>query len=291
MEKIVLSYVMTTFNKLAYLQVTLPLLIEGKRADEEIIIIDGGSTDGSVEYLQKLFEEHQINQFLSEKDFGEAHGTNKGFLAAKGELIKIITDDDVFHYPSIYTCREFMLKDRTIDILGFDGFGFNINHSAYSYKQIDYVKGFHKWKATKTPFLFCGLSFMIRRSSLAYLGLFNVNFKIVDIEYAIRVSSLKSKIAFYTGLGYVNIVNPQSNSHKFYEQIAREKKTLAKLYPSFKNKINYKSSIVKLKDLMAQFILRKPLIAEAQYDYKNIVAEGIEKLNEYNTGKTFTFLT
>lgn len=291
MERIVLSYVMTTFNKLNYLQVTLPLLIEGKKEDEEIVIIDGGSTDGSAEYLKKLVNEGKIDQFLSEKDYGEAHGTNKGFLAAKGELIKIITDDDVFHYPSIYKCREFMLQDKSVDILGFDGFGFNINHSEYAFQQVDYIKGFHTWKKTKTPFLFCGLSFMMRRSSLAYLGLFNVNFKIVDIEYAIRVSSLKSKIAFYTGLGYVNIVNPQSNSHKFYEQIAKERKMLTKLYPSYKSGITYKGSVMKFKEVVSKSILKRPLNEESQFDYKHIVSESIKKLNDYNADKKFAFLT
>ena len=40
-----LSYVLTTFNKLDYLKITLPLLIEARKPDEEIVVVDGGSTD------------------------------------------------------------------------------------------------------------------------------------------------------------------------------------------------------------------------------------------------------
>jgi glycosyltransferase involved in cell wall biosynthesis len=290
MATVKLSYILTTFNKLDYLSITLPLLIQSKKEDEEIVIVDGGSTDGTVDYLKKLYSEKKIDQFISEKDFGEAHGTNKAMLLSKGELIKIITDDDIFYYPAINDCKDFMLKHKQIDILGFDGFGFNTNHSTYSFKTIDYVKGFEKWQANKTPFLFCGLSFMMRKTSLAYMGLFNVNYKIVDIEYAIRVSSMKTKIAFYTGMGYVNIVNPQSNSHKFYETIAKEREMLSKLYPTFKNKISYRGSVIKLKEIISKSILKKSTSTNAQFDYKNIVNESIKKLNDHNSDKKFNFL-
>lgn len=291
MSSIKLSYILTSFNKLSYLSITLPLLIENKKDDEEIVIIDGGSTDGTVDYLQKLFSEKKIDQFVSEKDFGEAHGMNKAMLIARGELIKIITDDDIYDYDCINECKQFMLANKGIDILGSDGFGFNINHSTYVYKQIDFIKGFEIWRSNKTPFLFCGLSFLIRKNSLAYMGLFNTNYKIVDIEYAIRVSSMKTKIAFYTGMSFVNIVNPNSNSHKFYETIAKERDQLEKLYPTFKNKISYKGSVIKFKEIISKSILKKPVTQNAKFDYKNIVEESLKKLRDHNTGKKFAFLT
>ncbi|MBA3679825.1 MAG: glycosyltransferase [Bacteroidetes bacterium] len=291
MEKILLSYVMTTYNKLSYLKVTLPFLIKNKKKDEEIVITDGGSTDGTAEYLSELYKEGHIDQFISEKDFGEAHGTNKAILMAKGEIVKVITDDDIFHYPTITTCKQFMLDNTHIDILGFDGFGFNINHSTYSYLKIEYVKGFKKWLIDKTPFLFCGLGFMLRKTSLEHLGLFNTNFKIVDFEYSIRVSSMNAKIAFYTGMGFINIVNPQSNSHKFYEIIDRERKMLAKIYPSFRKSISYKGSILKLKEIVARSILKRSVSDTSEFDYLDIASESIKKLDDYNSTNKFVFLS
>lgn len=291
MNAIRLSYILTTFNKLPYLSVTLPLLIAQKQPDEEIVVIDGGSHDGTAAYLQQLAAEKKIDQFLSEKDHGEAHGTNKAMLLARGELVKIITDDDIYHYPTITTCKKFMLDHPELDILGYGGFGFNINHSDYSYMEIDYTNDFTTWKQTKKPFLFCGLSFMMRKTSLAYMGLFNSSYKIVDIEYAIRVTSMKTRIAYYTGMGYVNIVNPQSNSHKFYETIAREKKQLAKTYSLFKNKITYRGSLIRLKEIISTSVLKRGKTSEAQFDYQKIVEESMQKLETFNAGKTFTFLT
>src|ERR1035437_2908501 len=108
MDKITLSYVLTTFNKITYIKVVLPELIRDKKNDEEIIVIDGGSTDGTSEFLRELKGTNKIDYFTSEKDNGEAHGFNKGLLLAKGDLIKIFTDDDALYYPVIQECKDFM---------------------------------------------------------------------------------------------------------------------------------------------------------------------------------------
>jgi glycosyltransferase involved in cell wall biosynthesis len=291
MGEITLSYILTTYNKFQYLSVTLPLLIANKKADEEIVIVDGGSTDGTTEYLSRLLQEKKIDQFLSEKDGGEAHGTNKAMFMARGTLIKIITDDDVYHYPTIQICKHFMLSHNLIDMLGFNGFGFNTNQPANTFTKSEQVEAYKKWQITGRPFLFSGLSFMMRRASLAYMGLFNTNFKIVDYEYAIRVTSMKIRLAFYTGMGYVNIVNPGSNSHKFYETLHSERRRLARMYPAFRQPISYKHVLMRAKDLISKKILRKPLSEIAQHDYKNIVEAGIKKLDEHAAGKNFVFLT
>lgn len=287
---ITLSYIMTTYNKLAYLKITLPYLINACKEDEEIVIADGGSTDGTKEYLEELLNQKKIHQFVSEKDFGEAHGTNKTFLLAKGAIIKLITDDDIYHYPTIQKCKQFMLANKQIDILGFDGLGFNINHSLNAYDQSNFIDGFKTWKVEKTPFLFCGLSYTIRKSALAYMGLFNSNFKIVDVEYSIRVSSMKTQIAFYTGLGYVNIVNPESNSHKYYDAIKNEKKILFKLYPNFKKSYSLKKGIIKVKELASTYILRKSVSTDKKFDYEKIVMDSVFKLNEINANILGDFL-
>ena len=121
-QEIKLSYVLTTFNKLPYLKHTIAELLEACTDDEEIVIYDGGSTDGTREYLEDLYKKGLIHQFSSEKDKGEANGYNKAILQANGELIKIITDDDIYAYDRIKQCKEFMLQNPEKDMLGSDGF-------------------------------------------------------------------------------------------------------------------------------------------------------------------------
>ncbi|MFM7859735.1 MAG: glycosyltransferase [Flammeovirgaceae bacterium] len=235
-----LSYILTTFNKLDYLKVTLPHLIRACQADEEIVVVDGGSTDGTVEFLKQLKSENKIHQFISEKDFGEAHGTNKAMLMARGELIKIITDDDAFHFQNINSCKEFMLSNNIIDVLGSNGYYVNTSISTQpEWVQMDSF--FLNWKSNRKPFLFSGLSLMIRRSSLPLLGLLDTNFMIVDFEYTLRITSCKARVAWFTGATFLNIINPQSNSNKYLKRLRAEKKKLMKFYQLDENywKENY----------------------------------------------------
>lgn len=230
MKKINLSYVVTTRNKLPYLKEVMKRLLDNIQEDEEIVAIDGASTDGTAEFLQDLYGKGLIHKFLSEPDLGEAHGYNKGFLLAEGVLIKAISDDDMFCYESIRKCKQFMLEYEEIDILGTEGAGANWElenpyGSSYYYK--DYIT----WLDTHKSFAFCGLGLMMRKKSLAYMGLFNTHFIRVDSEYTFRISALKKvNIAWYTGYTWVRMANPQSNSIVYSDNMASEEKILEYLY-------------------------------------------------------------
>lgn len=67
-----------------------------KKPDDELIVIDGGSTDGTMKIIEEFRD--LIDVFVSEPDLGIAHAINKGVLLAKGEYIQHISDDDTF-YP------------------------------------------------------------------------------------------------------------------------------------------------------------------------------------------------
>lgn len=261
MRQFTLTYVLTTFNKLEYLKITLPYLMQACEPEEEIVIVDGGSTDGTREYLEQLFKENKIHQFLSEKDQGEAHGTNKALFLAKGELIKIITDDDLFNFEAIQFCKKYMQDHPEIDVLGADGYSCKISEKT-RFEKTHFIEGFYQWKNEGSAFLFSGLSLMIRKSSLSYLGLFHTHYKIVDMEYSLRISSLKSQIAFYKGMLFVNLVNPSSNSVKFYDSIRKEFTRLRRTYPGAHLNFRINNPILKLKERMSRFA-RKAKPAEA----------------------------
>ena len=85
-----LSFIIATCNRLSFLKITLQKLIDELQPDEEIVVVDGNSTDGSKEYLQQLFNEGKIHQFISEPDKNQAHAWNKAMLMAQGIVIKKI---------------------------------------------------------------------------------------------------------------------------------------------------------------------------------------------------------
>ncbi|MBE9199405.1 MULTISPECIES: glycosyltransferase [unclassified Nodularia (in: cyanobacteria)] len=224
MNKITLSYVITTYNKLPYLKEAMKRLLENVKEDEEIIVTDGASTDGTVEYLTELYQQGKIHQFISELDKGEAHGYNKCLLMAKGELIKIITDDDVFYYPAIQECKKFMLEHPEVDVISgnMSSMGIENPHSITILKW--YEDEYRKWLQTKVSFAYGGLSLMIRKSSLPLTGLFFTGVIGIDIEFTLRITHLNVCIAWYTALMVIRIDNPQSNLRKIDKLSNRRRK-------------------------------------------------------------------
>jgi glycosyltransferase involved in cell wall biosynthesis len=93
-EKI--TIVTPSFNQGSFLEQTILSVIGQHYPNLEYIIMDGGSTDNSVEVIKK-YESH-LTHWESEKDRGQAHAINKGFAMATGSIFGWINSDD-FYLP------------------------------------------------------------------------------------------------------------------------------------------------------------------------------------------------
>jgi glycosyltransferase involved in cell wall biosynthesis len=220
-----LSYIISTRNRLPFLKILMEKLVCQLLPDEEIVIIDGDSNDGTKEYLQQLFDEGKIHQFISEPDKNQAHGWNKALLLAKGTIIKKLIDDDVFCYDAIRECKEYMLINTGVDVMLSNDLGSNINN----YKNIDQYSRFtqfEKWNNGQQPsFTFGDVHMLIRKSALSYIGLYNTFFTMMDWEYSLRISYLKANIAYYTGYNALSVSHPHNiTSQKNLEKITQDGK-------------------------------------------------------------------
>ena len=88
------SIITVNLNDAQGLRKTIRSVVEQSFSDYEFIVIDGGSTDGSVEALEE-YRDH-ITYWVSEKDSGIYNGMNKGIGAAKGEYLCFLNSGDVF---------------------------------------------------------------------------------------------------------------------------------------------------------------------------------------------------
>lgn len=88
-----ISIVTPNFNYGRYLEETIRSVLLQAYPNLEYIVIDGGSTDGSVDIIRKY--EAWIAHWESEQDRGQAHAINKGFARATGDLLMWINSDDL----------------------------------------------------------------------------------------------------------------------------------------------------------------------------------------------------
>jgi len=93
--KPLVSIITVSFNQAVYLRDVLECIKGQTYENIEHIVIDGGSTDGSVQLLKKYEMEYNL-RWVSEKDRGPTHGMNKGLTMAKGEILSILNADDYY---------------------------------------------------------------------------------------------------------------------------------------------------------------------------------------------------
>lgn len=102
-----ISVITPSFNQAAFLERTLVSVLDQNYPNLEYIVIDGGSTDGSIEILKKY--EHKLAYWVSEKDRGQSHALNKGFERATGEIIGWLNSDDLYCRGSLQHVGEWFL--------------------------------------------------------------------------------------------------------------------------------------------------------------------------------------
>lgn len=104
------SIITPTFNQANFIERTIESILSQDHADIEYIVMDGGSTDGTVEILKK-YSDRII--WKSKKDNGQSDAINKGLKIATGEIVAFLNSDDTYEAGAISAVINFFNENPT----------------------------------------------------------------------------------------------------------------------------------------------------------------------------------
>ena len=176
-KKPLFSIITVVYNGEKFLEKTITSVINQSCKDFEYIVIDGGSTDRSLEIIKKY--EKKIDYWVSEKDKGIYDAFNKGMIVSKGEFIGFINSDDIYKKNALKIISNYIEKNKVVDfIFGSVKKHWGILHG-YKPHKIKYSWGFYSSHST---------GFFIKRKAAEKIGFYNIKYKYhADYDYFYRL--------------------------------------------------------------------------------------------------------
>ena len=238
--KPLISVITVVLNGEKYLEEAILSIIKQTYNNIEFIIIDGGSTDRSLDIIQKY--ENNIDLWISEKDSGLYNAMNKGIALSSGDFVGFVGSDDYLYLNTLEKLAK-AAKKETID---------------YTVGSVDIIleNGQLKEKILVLPnflmqnrFIFDmathHLSFYVSRKIINKIGNFDENFNIrSDYDMTIRViSKSKKKFNFTDSVGSFREGGVSGSYSSYFENFSILRKHGISV---FKSILNILPSLIKV---------------------------------------------
>ncbi len=201
-----ISIITPSYNQGEFLEDTIKSVIEQKYPNLEYIIIDGGSTDNSVDIIKK-YESH-FSYSVSEKDNGQTAAINKGFKIATGDIIAWLNSDDFYYPGALNLIAEMYLSDSEA--------GLYIGNGAVADKKGNRIRRYSHNIIFDYDTLLKGSNYILQPSTfinakaIKEVGLLDESLHYaMDLEYWFRVAS---KFGVLT-------VNEELSAYRWYDEI------------------------------------------------------------------------
>lgn len=122
-----ISIVTPSYNQGQYIEQTILSVLEQKYPNLEYIIIDGGSTDNTVDIIKK-YEEH-LAYWVSEPDEGQSHAINKGLAKCTGDVFNWLNSDDYYTPNALHTVGKYFQDNAGLLVLAGNENRFNTQNN------------------------------------------------------------------------------------------------------------------------------------------------------------------
>lgn len=110
-----ISIVTPSYQQGEFIEETIRSILLQGYPDLEYLIIDGGSTDGTVEIIRKY--EAFLTYWVSERDRGQSHAINKGWERATGEILHFLNSDDLLLPGALGTIAQVFAENQSIQVV------------------------------------------------------------------------------------------------------------------------------------------------------------------------------
>ena len=247
-----ISYIIATKNRADSLRKSLTSCRGYKKPNDELIVIDGASTDNTQNVIKEFSD--IIDTYISEPDINDKEAWNKGFLLSRGQYIKQIMDDDIFHKKGLEKVYNVMQDNPDVDLLvcggvrEMDGKTQNVYippGNSFGVSVDDYFQNKSKYSTSG-----CGIFF--RRKLLNTVGLFEVDRPFPDLGFILRSIYLKKNVRFCRINMFYHVIEADSITRKNLNKYNTEFLELLKRYCS----VNYKQNFFRQRKLSYQLVNR-----------------------------------
>lgn len=191
-ENPLFSIITVSFNSAKTIERTILSILNQTYTNIEYIIIDGGSTDGTLDIVNKY--QDKISYFISEKDKGISDAFNKGILASHGEIVGIVNSDDWYETCTAQKVVDLHKKNNSDFYVGAIKYWNNAGRFNITiYPDRNYKKTIsHRMPQLNHPASF------FKKETYNEIGLYDVKYKYaMDYDLFLR-AFLKNKIGFFT---------------------------------------------------------------------------------------------
>jgi len=284
--KPLLSIVIVNYNYGKYLENAILSVVNQKIDNYELLIIDGGSTDESIQIIERYVDD--ISYWVSEPDSGQSNAFNKGFRIARGEFFLWLNADDILLPNSLRVLEQYIVKYP--NKLWFAG---NTIFFADNYKILNckYGPPWRRFLIKNSLIYVYGPSTVFHRSLFAEVNGFDESlFYTMDTDLWMRFT--KKGHTFCRIKDYIwgfRIHQNSKTSHSFTsgfnEQFAKERLSIQEKNNWYYKR--YKLIIQRLYKLVGGFFFRSYLDTR-KYQGKNILDFDSFKDNQHEDSSYYT---
>ena len=176
------SIVTPSYNQGRYIEETIQSILNQDYPNLEYIVVDGGSSDNTVEILKK-YEGHLT--WISEKDRGQADAINKGFHMAKGEIVAWLNSDDTYLPGAVQPSVRYLEAHPEVGMLY--GEGYHIDEDGEFIERY-YTEPFDYQRLSEICFI-CQPTVFLRTEVIRTVGPLDITLDYcMDYEYWMRIA-------------------------------------------------------------------------------------------------------